>query len=221
VAAFRNEIWSVVEQANEYAPSHSRIFKEMILISPKHKQFALTPKQGISRPNTLKLYEQEIDAIYETVQNAASSTVRAPESFNSDSTLRYVRATVSEVMDKTVEFDKDLFEQGCDSLQATFIRSRLSTALRRVNPKATLPGNWVYENTTIALLTESFLKHIESSAERITTVDRQAEIDKMERHVKLYIEDLPKHTGTKTLPEKTTVLVSGTTGTLGTYLLNE
>lgn len=74
IEKFRNAIWSSVEKANKFAPSHSRIFKEYILIcDPVEKPFLRTAKGSISRSATIRTYEAEIDAIYRNVEDAISS----------------------------------------------------------------------------------------------------------------------------------------------------
>ncbi|KAG6329586.1 hypothetical protein ID866_9503, partial [Astraeus odoratus] len=62
VAAFRNQIWYAVEEANKDAPNFSRIFKELILVTAPGKPMIRTGKGSVMKKATLRLYEQEIDA---------------------------------------------------------------------------------------------------------------------------------------------------------------
>ncbi|KAJ6600161.1 hypothetical protein B0H10DRAFT_1958887 [Mycena sp. CBHHK59/15] len=60
--AFRQKIWPTVEQANRFAPTHSRIFKEMILVANPLKPFELTAKGYPCRQVVLDMYQDEIRA---------------------------------------------------------------------------------------------------------------------------------------------------------------
>ncbi|KZT27278.1 acetyl-CoA synthetase-like protein, partial [Neolentinus lepideus HHB14362 ss-1] len=52
LADFRNQIWSIVEEANKDAPGFSRIFKEMILVTSPEKPLRRTPKGTVMRKPT-------------------------------------------------------------------------------------------------------------------------------------------------------------------------
>lgn len=122
IEKFRNAIWSSVEKANKFAPSHSRIFKEYILIcDPVEKPFLRTAKGSISRSATIRTYEAEIDAIYRNVEDAISSEwAQPPSTWNEEG----LRAFVSRIINGTVgtggekgsmiQREDDLFAQGCD-----------------------------------------------------------------------------------------------------------
>ncbi|KAG6878149.1 hypothetical protein C0993_011567 [Termitomyces sp. T159_Od127] len=63
LASLRNKLWPTIEEANSIAPGHSRIFKEMILITSKEKPLPITPKGTVARKAAIKLYEEEINAL--------------------------------------------------------------------------------------------------------------------------------------------------------------
>lgn len=52
-----------VEEANKEAPAFSRIFKEMILVTRKEKPMLRAGKGTVTKKATIKLYEEEIDAL--------------------------------------------------------------------------------------------------------------------------------------------------------------
>ena len=52
-----------VEEANKEAPTFSRIFKEMILVTSKEKPMLRAGKGTVIKKATMKLYESEIDAL--------------------------------------------------------------------------------------------------------------------------------------------------------------
>ena len=89
----------------------------MILIASADKPFLLTPKGTVSRPRTLDLYADEIEAIYARQESSSTSAVDLPSSINLDSLTKFATSVVTEVMRPdggALEFDTDLFLQGCD-----------------------------------------------------------------------------------------------------------
>ncbi|KAG6852049.1 nonribosomal peptide synthetase, partial [Blastosporella zonata] len=54
---------SVIEEANKVAPTFSRIFKEMILITSRDKPLPRTGKGTVMRKMALKAYNEEIEGL--------------------------------------------------------------------------------------------------------------------------------------------------------------
>lgn len=53
----------VIEEANQVAPTFSKIFKEMILITNKNKPLPRAGKGTVMRKLAVTTYEQEIEAL--------------------------------------------------------------------------------------------------------------------------------------------------------------
>ena len=133
--AFRSEIWYVeplvspgplahnslyvprasVEKMNAYAPAHSRIFKEMIIVNDPNKPLEYTAKGTPRRQVSLASYTEEIDALYLRVEQSSQMDIPPPRDWSLEATTIYVRDLVKGVM-KVAEFkdDEDLFVEGCD-----------------------------------------------------------------------------------------------------------
>ncbi|KAG6330526.1 hypothetical protein ID866_8564 [Astraeus odoratus] len=117
VAAFRNQIWHAVEEANKDAPSFSRIFKELILVTAPEKPMLRTGKGSVMKKATLLLYEQEIDALYQSVEasTAAGIEVPLPSEWTTSQVEDWLMVHATAVNgDRAVKPDVDLFEQGFD-----------------------------------------------------------------------------------------------------------
>ncbi|KAF8989919.1 hypothetical protein BDQ17DRAFT_1393209 [Cyathus striatus] len=127
---FRNEIWPLVEQANERSPTHSRLFKEMILFSDPARPFPITPKGTPERNAVLQLYASEIERAYAAVEESSQTDLPAPDAWELEGCIQFVRAAVARVLKDPVKDDDDIFQVGCDSLQATWIRNTILHALR-------------------------------------------------------------------------------------------
>ena len=48
---------------NAYAPAHSRIFKEMIIVASEDKPLPRVAKGTVAKKASLKLYKAEIDTL--------------------------------------------------------------------------------------------------------------------------------------------------------------
>ncbi|THH03896.1 hypothetical protein EW145_g5919, partial [Phellinidium pouzarii] len=68
---FRDAVWPIIEKMNAFAPTHSRIFKEMILVANPAKPFEYTSKGTLRRQPIINEYRQEIDALYDAVAESA------------------------------------------------------------------------------------------------------------------------------------------------------
>lgn len=126
-----------VERMNEYAPQHSRIFKEvrpavsrlshaneklfkMILVAKPSKPFTYTAKNTVRRQAVIADYDDEIDALYAAVQETTQPHISAPTTWTLSNTLMFIRVIVTEVLKREIPDDEDLFESGCDRQVLTF-----------------------------------------------------------------------------------------------------
>ncbi|KAH9917018.1 uncharacterized protein B0H18DRAFT_1123857 [Fomitopsis serialis] len=223
LAEFRNKIWPTIEKMNAYAPQHSRLFKEMILVVRPSKPFVYTPKRTVRRGAVINLYEEEIDALYKTVEaSGAQANIPSPSQWDVSASTEFVRRVVWAVMTHKVADDDDVFQHGCDSLQATYIRNTVLHALREDAKVETrnLSSAFVYEHPTIAAL-GAFVSSTALGTANVTA-SLTARVDAMQAMVAKYTADFPVH---KTIllkaaqPVKDVVIVTGTTGALGSQLL--
>ncbi|EIN05406.1 acetyl-CoA synthetase-like protein [Punctularia strigosozonata HHB-11173 SS5] len=223
LAAFRSAIWPTVERMNAFAPQHSRLFKEMILVASPSKPFSFTGKATARRHAIIKDYEPEIEALYKSVEESAQGDIPLPAEWNATTAKEFVRKMVQGVLEQELNDDDDFFEYGCDSLQATWIRNTLTRALRDVGASAarSIPFDLVYQNPTITALsnfvTQAVPSPVDEQAARVRKAKEMAEL------VEKYSKDFPAHTGTATSSpdEGQVVILTGTTGGLGSTLLAE
>ncbi|GLB41023.1 putative acetyl-CoA synthetase-like protein [Lyophyllum shimeji] len=226
LAAFRNAMWPSVEEANKFAPSHSRIFKEMILVAKSSKPFQYTPKGTPRRHVILDAYEEEIEAGYATIEESAQTDISIPEHFDADTSIAFVRKTIEKVMMTTaLRMDDDIFQHGCDSLQATWIRNTILHALRQSTkvPTRNIPINFVYLNPTIARLGNYVARVCSPSGPDDTTNTATETVAQMNALVEKYSTHFRPHkpvicvNGSKKTSD--IVLLTGSTGGLGSYVL--
>ncbi|TBU38867.1 acetyl-CoA synthetase-like protein [Dichomitus squalens] len=220
LADFRNKIWPTIERANAIAPQHSRVFKEMIMVTLPSKPFTYNAKGFPRRVPVLQDYENEIEALYATVEQSSQGDVPAPSSWNSHGVKTFVHTVVQHVLGQPLAEDADLFRNGCDSLQATYIRNIALRALREHSPAAAkrLPMNVMFQAPTIVALTDALLRTLSDSPEAGSMASTPEDLI---RRAERYGADLPaRPSGLRPRAStKDVVLVTGTTGGFGCDIL--
>jgi len=113
VESFKEMIWPTVQKANLRAPSHSRLFKEMILFASQAKPFVYNSKGSAKREFMLTKYEDEIKNLYDSANEISEE--ETPDAWNAPSTIDFVRHSVQNVMGTAkVTDNEDIFNNGCD-----------------------------------------------------------------------------------------------------------
>ncbi|KAK7472205.1 hypothetical protein VKT23_000327 [Stygiomarasmius scandens] len=227
LSEFRNKIWPTVEKMNAFAPQHSRIFKEMILVTSPSKPFTYTAK-GTPRNNAIiREYVPEIEAIYNSLDESTQSSVPAPAQWDLESCADFLRAVVKKVLSiEDIGDEDDVFQRGGDSLQATWIKNSILGALRDSTKIDTrdAAGNFVYKYPTIASLA-AFV----SSVVRNGTLDSQrgfeaqvkADVEGMRRMLEKYSKGFALANKDKSpTNDRKVVLMTGSTGGVGVHILD-
>ncbi|TFK74139.1 putative aminoadipate reductase [Pluteus cervinus] len=238
---FIDNIWPVIEEANQKAPAFSRIYKSMIIITTTDKPMTRAGKGTVQRKATLKLYEQEIKQLYEAVESTAKGSkvgsVKGPAEWKKEGVITWLIEQLRDIYpEKKFSPTVDFFEQGLDSLGATFIRQRLVAAIRTYDEKiyhsinSKITESTVYDYPQVDRLAGyivSLLENPEGAATKGS--DMRDEIEAMIAKYSLPNVHVVNGTvnGVNGVANglhptfATTVLVTGTTGNLGAHLLGQ
>ncbi|KAF8215639.1 hypothetical protein K438DRAFT_1926187 [Mycena galopus ATCC 62051] len=230
IVNFRNLIWPVIEQANENAPAFARIFKEMVIVTQPGKPMVRTTKGSVSKKATLILYNDEIEHLYDTIEASgnAGGDVEAPSSWSFQDLEPWLQTHASLVADRDIIGGQDLFDQGLDSLNATFLRHRIVGALRNsdhASAARNIPQNFVYAHPTIEGLAGAIaaLVHGDANGCDDVKVAMEAMIAKYSAGLEAPLNFGGKHValsnGTVAFSSGTVILLTGSTGGLGSHLL--
>ncbi|KAG2047412.1 putative aminoadipate reductase [Suillus hirtellus] len=231
LAEFRNRVWPDIEEANKEAPAFSRIFKEMILVTHSEKPMLRAGKGTVTKKATIKLYEEEINALYEKVEGSTriGIDIPLPTSWTAEDVERWLKVHAAAVnVDKQVHPDADLFTQGFDSLSATFLKNRIIGSLRSSSDRdlqasaSRIDQNVVFSSPSIRQLAKKVINAV-LQRNGTDTVDVKADIENM-------IERYSVGLGNSVTKPNTTpvngcsqsdhvVALTGSTGGLGSYLL--
>ncbi|KAH9813208.1 hypothetical protein DFH28DRAFT_897152 [Melampsora americana] len=157
-------IWSSIEEVNRFAPTHSRLTRELILITdPRITPLPKTTKGQVARVKTLELFSNQIEEIYSSQFNGSfkmdgdhHGLVAENGVMKFENVLRCVKGIIEEVLNWKVDEDKDLFLQGCDSLSAIQIRLKLNQLFLLSSSKKSIliPQNIVYRYPSISELSQ-------------------------------------------------------------------
>ncbi|KAG1905243.1 putative aminoadipate reductase [Suillus fuscotomentosus] len=231
LAEFRNRVWPHIEEANNEAPAFSRIFKEMILVTRSEKPMLRAGKGTVTKKATIKLYEEEINAIYETVEGSARAgiDVPLPTSWTVEDVEAWLKVHATAVnAEKAVDPDVDLFAQGFDSLSATFLKNRIigslsSSSDRNVQVSASrIDQNIIFSNPSIHQLARSVINAV-LQQNGTGAVDAKADIENMIERYSVGLGNSVAETNTALVngcnQRNHAVALTGSTGGLGSYLL--
>ncbi len=93
----------------------------MILVSKPSKPFTYTAKLTARRQAIIKDYAEEIEQLYESVDESTQPDFLPPPSWDIFRALQFVRTVVNAVLNKLPGDDDDLFQCGCDRLVRTSV----------------------------------------------------------------------------------------------------
>ncbi|KAF2137213.1 uncharacterized protein K452DRAFT_236204 [Aplosporella prunicola CBS 121167] len=215
------ELWPAIEEANREAPAHGQVWKSKVAFTKRDKPFARAPKGSIQRKATIALYEQEIEALYssETFDEKLGKLDKNSDLLTTKAFLRQAFGLALPPFQGDVTDDTDIFDLGVDSLQVMALAGTLSHAIKgdgeNDRSTAVVPRE-IYSNPTVNKLAVALLAKF-SKVDEGPAIPREQVMTEM---IKKYTEDLPQSAAPlPALPEKETVLLTGSTGSLGNYVL--
>ncbi|KAI0400140.1 hypothetical protein F4802DRAFT_508155 [Xylaria palmicola] len=222
-------VWPLVIAANKETVAHGQIGRDFILISSPQKPFLRAAKGTIQKPVTLKLYKDEIDELYKNVESV--SHVEAPQLdlsseealVGSIQTLFQERLGVQEKLPA----DADFFSFGVDSMHiisaSRLLRAGLELAGYEIDAE-TVATRVIYGNPTPARLARYILSRVGQGHVSISQEEEEEnEIESMRALWQKYTTDLPEAKPGRPNPadDGQVVLITGTTGMLGSYMLDK
>ncbi|GFN14080.1 putative NRPS-like enzyme [Aspergillus tubingensis] len=217
--AFIESIWPTVERANEAVPKYGRIAKNKIRLSDPKKPFQLTPKGTTKRHAVNKDYKDEIEAIYAAAEEETAA-VELPTTLSIDNLRTFIRSLIANLLERAdLGDDEDLYAAGLDSLQTIQLAKTLNKAVVAAGYPAgqEISQQQIYANPSISQLAV-YLHDLVTGNLRTTTISRA---DRLAATIEKYTSQLPRRTTPAVpAPANSTVILTGSTGSLGTYLLH-
>ncbi|KAK9442475.1 Male sterility, NAD-binding protein [Metarhizium brunneum] len=223
--AIIESVWPLIEELNKETVAHGRISKQLVALSDPDMPFPRAGKGTVQRQQAVRKYKDKIDEIYKKADAVDTENAQAIDLGSVDAVLHSVLELLTGRLGvKGVEPDTDFFSAGIDSLQvlsfSKLLRAGLAAAGAEVDNAVVAP-RVIYANPT----PEQLAKYI-YSATSADGSDQDAQGDKeisiLQDLVSKYTADLPARRGDKPKPleDGQTVILTGSTGSLGAYMLD-
>lgn len=202
-------IMSTVDDANAKVEKFARISRDMILPMPFDAHIPYADKETIIRARVYKFYADTIDQAYKLPEGGNNGHL-SPNGF---ATHQHIldRAQASGVMIETI--DDDFHTAGMDSLQAIQLRGKIVKEIDLGRGTA-LPQNVVFDTGNVRRLC-AFLEAFRSGSANYPN-SRRTDMETMTQRYSVY---RPHESQGSCMPDKHTVLLTGSTGSLGAHIL--
>ena len=219
-AHFIEKLWPEIQKANSQCPAHARVSKSHVLFTAPEKPMSRAGKGTVQRKLTIEKYSAELDALY-----ADADRLRYCEAIvESPSNIEHfvAQAVISTTGIADIKADEDFFARGMDSLQVIQIARYIKGGLEKGGIRAhSLAPSTIYTHPTIVKLTQEII-HLAQESRASTEVDEKMRVEKMSLMLQKHSAGMiPQKNQLSTRITKTpqTVLLTGSTGVLGSYLL--
>jgi nucleoside-diphosphate-sugar epimerase len=211
---FLREVWPSIQQANRLIDGQGRISsKSAILIKPDDKELPLSEKGVPQRKRVYSVFNTEIEALYRQLETGKSKD--SAMDINLDDIKGSFRRMVQRCLpshraEATWGDDDDFIHLGMDSLQVMQLRRILNASLSHSGhyhyQNHSLPADFIYSHPSVS--------HMVAALEKKQQPQTSSKI----------MEDLLRKYGMKstdlgTRPQGSIVLLTGSTGNLGSHLL--
>jgi thioester reductase-like protein len=216
-----DELWPAIERTNKANPSQGRVWKSMILIAKRSKPFIRAAKGSVIRKRTITSYEKEIDALYGD-EASQDKLGKANPDADVNQTKLFLRRAIGSTglrFTQSATDDADFFGFGVDSLQVVALSKALTNAFSESGHGQILP-QVIYQNPTISTLAKYLLGDRNDTSASGAGKSREEIMSSM---VERYTADLrtPSHPTIPSSTEQRTVVLTGSTGSLGNYILQD
>ena len=200
-----------VASINDSAPGFAKLRRTHALFTQPDKPMPRTDKGTVKRAATVKLYEKEIDKLYADAEASTSSisTVKLDVKDQAGLTKALRLMLIATIGLQDLAVDEDIFTAGADSLQVMNLTRQLKGSLggnEGTIAADSISSRIIYSNPTATKLAKA-LQNTISQTKNVEESGRE--------RVREQEEMLAKYT-----KQKFTVVLTGSTGSLGSYLLD-
>lgn len=244
--AIVKEILPAIAEANKYAPAHGKLDQYHILFVESARPIYYLGQGKIQRHQTYRLYENDIEELYQAMENFEDKLELTEGEIGNllkvdfgdlPSIKTWLRDTILETAELDgLQDDDSFFEVGMDSLHILRLIREVKFQVKlsqnkKLTPQLLTPGV-VYSNPSLNQFSEYLLRKGGLAPQPLDSGYQSVDEDEVDGKPKLkYMQSLlEEYTQSLTVPSQpnrtpaignATVLLTGSTGSLGSYLLNE
>jgi thioester reductase-like protein len=216
-----NVMWPSVEAANKKCPSHGRIHRDMIIFTSPEKPMLRAGKGTVQRKPTVDLYSAEIDDLYNGTQDFSKGPISNTDNFDGDTqgVVRNIITACTDIVIAEQDPTTDLFELGLDSLQVSRITKTINEYLSAKGKTESMEPKMVYSNPTISAIVDIVTR---LSDGKVPAETGETDAEKMQKIYDLHTANLPitARVARPRSSDEEVVLLTGSTGNLGSYILD-
>ena len=216
-------------KVNETAPAYAKLQRDHIAFTKPDKPMAMADKGTVKRAATTKAYEKEIEEIYANADDASLPTFKL-DAHDPDALTKGLQDLLAKTIGlESIAPEQDIFAIGADSLQVMNLVRQLRSSFTAQEGEGVIPPHLitpkiVYSNPTATKLANALQQLTGHGAEASEKLEEER-IKKMEEMLAKYSKNLPKAftngvDSTEDDNKKLIVVLTGSTGSLGSYLLD-
>ncbi|KAL9627444.1 MAG: hypothetical protein Q9204_006562 [Flavoplaca sp. TL-2023a] len=214
--AFIDEVWPTIQKANRQCATQGSIAKDFILVTSPEKPMLRASKGTVQRKSTLRLYEREFETLYTDTSPAVKAHAFELNFSDHAQLTATLRTLISDSLNQElVDVYQDLFQIGLDSLQVLTLTKGINGLLRAHGKSITTAT--IFASVNIATLAKALgnLGHDNdhSSGRLSDSSEQNKEMDEL-------LERYTPHLHRRPTTNIRVVLLTGSTGSLGSYLLH-
>ncbi|KAH0292109.1 acetyl-CoA synthetase-like protein, partial [Aureobasidium sp. EXF-3399] len=204
------ELWLIVQKANEECPEYGRVMKNMVIVAKQGKRPIRADKSTVQRRRTLESFAAELDELYHLHEGPAASFAHTDRPMDFESVKQIVTDIVHGLPRyRTVPSSKSFFDLGLDSLHAMTMAKSIRTAF--LNLPTQITTKVIYDFPSIDLLSSSICGSMIGREDSVKAMQML-----YDRHSPMSRKALANEA-----PRAATVILVGSTGHLGTQLLDQ
>ncbi|KAJ6081901.1 NRPS-like enzyme [Penicillium canescens] len=222
-ASLLEAIWPSVEGANKVCPAYARIAKSHVLFTHPDKPMLRSGKGTVQRSGTITLYEEETDKLYieaEAVSTQPGGYVGPGKNADRGAVSKYIKSSAVAATEWPDLGDNDnMFIRGMDSLQTiTIVRT-----LRHGLDMSDIDVPLIYAKPSITELADAIMQ-LKENATVSNKLDIENQLRERQEMFKVFqekIDRIPSPSSPAVPGRRHNVILTGSTGVLGTYLLHD
>lgn len=213
--------WPSIEYANTDCPAHARIAKSHIVFVDSDRPMTRSSKGTIQRAATIAEYTKDLDTLYQAADELDGTTEATATCslHDTESTILFLKSLILKICGQSLEGGDNFFMQGMDSLQALLLtrEMRLAFSLPRLDVSMT------YTHPTMLSLVDALQQVAKGgkASEHPRSSINANNVDNMLSYHCGLIDSIPVgESGRRDESSPSVVLLSGSTGSLGSYVLD-
>ncbi|KAL4949471.1 hypothetical protein BDW69DRAFT_202816 [Aspergillus filifer] len=211
--ALRSILWPVIQQAGEKMDSHARVSSPQAIVIVQANSLPRSDKGTVLRREVYQRFEEEIAEVYRKLDAVIDYSIPPlPLESLEDGLRKLIVDNLKLKWTDPSEWtdERDFFELGMDSLQATILRRLLVSSLRDGLSKVSIGRDFVYEHPSITKLANAVREGCQDQPPALSDdslLEGFIETYSLQSHQEINNDNV------------TTVVLTGGTGSLGSHFL--